>query len=119
MGMYFSRDAGGGLFVVKIKTKLSIDYLKRKGATILYKYVVFSHHSEAENPYEYLYGAPHGGGLTNRALKLPYSIDSPGGQYNTSEEVGHASSLVIQCHVIVVNIVKIRADFGTFWNLIN
>ena len=38
------------------------------------------------------------------------------------DEVGHASSLVIQCHVMVVNIVKARADlalFGTFWNLIN
>ena len=78
--MYFSRDAGKGLFVVKMKTKLSVDYLKRKG-TILYKYVVFSDQSEVDNPYEFLYGAPHGGGLTNRALKLPYSICFPGGQY--------------------------------------
>ena len=39
-----------------------------------------------------------------------------------TEEVGHMSSLVIQCHVIVVNIVKTRADsalFGALWNLIN
>ena len=39
-----------------------------------------------------------------------------------AEEVGYASSLVIQCHVIVVNIVKTRADsalFETFWNLSN
>ena len=35
--------------------------------------------------------------------------------YILSEEVGHASSLVIQCHVIVVNIVNTRAD--PFWNL--
>ena len=38
-----------------------------------------------------------------------------------SKEVGHVSSLVIQCHVIVVKIVETRADsalFGTFWNLI-
>ena len=73
------RDAGNGLFVVKMKTKLSVDYLKRK-RTILYKYVVFSHQSEIDNPYEFLYGAPHGTGLTNRALKLPYSIHSSGGQ---------------------------------------
>ena len=72
------RDAGNGLFVVKMKTKLSIDYLKRK-RTILYKYVVFSHQLEIDNPYEFLYGAPHGTGLTNRALKLPYGILSPGG----------------------------------------
>ena len=78
--MYFSRNAGLGLFVVEMKTKLSIDYLKHK-ETILYKYVVFSHQSEAENPYEFLYGAPHGGGLTNRALRLPYNSHSPGGQY--------------------------------------
>ena len=33
-----------------------------------------------------------------------------------AEEVGHTctSSLVIQCHVIVVNIVKIRADSALF-----
>ena len=74
------RDAGNGLFVVKMKTKLSIDYLKRKG-TILYKYVVFSHQSEVENPYEFLYGVPYGSGLTNRAIKLFYSNHSPGGQY--------------------------------------
>ena len=74
------RDAGNGLFVVKMKTKLSVDYLKRNRTIyILYKYVVFSHQSEIDNPYEYLYGAPHGGGLTNRALKLPYSEHSPGG----------------------------------------
>ena len=73
------RDAGNGLFVVKMKTKLSVDYLKRK-RTILYKYVVFSHQSEVENPYEFLYGAPHGSGLTNRALEFPYSGHSPGGQ---------------------------------------
>ena len=79
--IYFFRDAGNELFVVKMKTKLSIDYLKRK-ETILYKYVVFSHQSEIENPHEYLYGAPYGGGLTNRALRLPYSEHSPGGQYN-------------------------------------
>ena len=69
------RDAGNGLFVVKMKAKLSIDYLKRK-RTILYKYVVFS---SLENPYEFLYNAPHGSGLTNRALKFPYGIRSPGG----------------------------------------
>ena len=74
------RNAGNGLFVVKMKTKLSIDYLKRK-ETILYKYVVFSRQSEVENPHEFLYGAPHGSGFTNRALKLPYTIPSPGGQY--------------------------------------
>ena len=74
------RDAGNGLFVVKMKTKLSVDYLKHKG-TILYKYVVFSHQSEVENPHEYLYGAPYGSGLTNRAIILPHSKHSPGGQY--------------------------------------
>ena len=74
------RDAGNGLFVVKMKTKLSTDYLKRKRIIyILYKYVVFSCQSEIENPHEFLYGAPHGGGLTNRALKLSYSEHSPGG----------------------------------------
>ena len=81
--IYFSRDAGNGLFVVKMKTKLSVDYLKRKRTIyILYKYVVFSLQLEIDNPYEYLYGAPHVSGLTNRALRLPYSEHSPGGQYN-------------------------------------
>ena len=65
---------------MNMKTKLSIDYLKRKG-TILYKYVVFSRQLVVENPYEFLYGAPHGSGRTNRALKLPSSIPSSGGQY--------------------------------------
>ena len=80
MYILLPRDAGNGLFVVEMNTKLSVDYLKRKG-TILYKYVVFSSQSEVENPYEFLYGAPYGSGLTNRAIKLPYSKHSPGGQY--------------------------------------
>ena len=40
------------------------------------------------------------------------------GLCSVPEEVGHVSSLVIRCHVIVLNIVKIRADsalFGTFY----
>ena len=77
-GHVFCRDVGNGLFVVKIKAKMSVDYLKRN-PTILYKYVVFSHQVEVENPYEYLYGAPHGSGLTNRALKVPYSKRSSKG----------------------------------------
>ena len=56
--------------MVKINTKMSVDYLKHN-RTILYKYVVFSHQLEVENPYEFLYGAPHGSGLTNRILKVP------------------------------------------------
>ena len=81
MYILLPRDAGNGLFVVKMETKLSVDYWKRKKGTILYKYVVFSSQSEVENPYEFLYGVPYGSGLTNRAIKLPYSKHSPGGQY--------------------------------------
>ena len=62
---------------------MSVDYLKRN-PTILYKYVVFSQQSEVENPYEFLYGAPNGSELTNRALKVPDRTLSHGGQLNLS-----------------------------------
>ena len=50
------------------------------------------------------------------------STHLPISNIHEAEEAGHAPSPVIQCHVIVVNIVKIRADSAlsdTFWNLIN
>ena len=67
------------LFIVNFPVTMHVDMLTSK-RNIFYKYVVFSHRmEEVGHPHEYLHGAPHGDGHTNRVLRIPENKCVPGG----------------------------------------
>ena len=75
----YCRHGVDDLFIVNFPVTMDVGVLTSLG-NIFYKYVVFSPRmEEVGHPYEYLHGAPHGDGRTNRVLRIPKTKCVPQG----------------------------------------
>ena len=75
----YCRHCVDDLFIVNFRVTMDVGVLTSLG-NIFYKYIVFSRRmEEVGHPYEYLHGAPNGGGHTNRVLKIPKNKCVPQG----------------------------------------